>query len=582
MRVNTTLVTLMMITTVLLSPAALAEAQNDGSTQTITNSETWSSDASLDGDVIVSDGGVLTIDGIISVETGSTITIQEGGNLILNSELNSADLTNELFMEVYNGTTIRPYFNGLTDSGTMRINMASEYFSSMEVNLSVGGTNITWTGEDYIDYSVEFQDAAIDVNFSGFWLFPVWIDSVQAFDSNGVIYTLDADEWNHSNGVLKTEESGAAFSINVEGELNSIGGTISGADISCSGSCSFDNSTLSWSAPINVNDGAVLTMETSIINGSRTYEDIIVHDTAMIDYDISSMTGTGGPTDMWIRLLSKRVINTNLKDAPSTVHYEGLGYLGSDGDLILDENGAIDLGQNNNPEISKFLRMTEWVDSSGNLHQEDGMIMITLNGGMSVWNSDYSITLDPAPTTPIYTANVELPFVVIDKIVPEDNQGTVDKGLGVMLTVSNTGNVDVATNIRCFEGIDEADMATIYVSLEAGQTKEIPGVWYANASGAKSLNCKASIPSFFNSLADDLTSASGTESEQVSFKDAEDRDDAPIILYAAIIIVIVIATIIFTRVSANKLSAVEEAKNYDNEAIEESIESTDLDEENTE
>ena len=67
MRVNTTLVTLMMITTVLLSPAALAEAQNDGSTQTITNSETWSSDASLDGDVIVSDGGVLTIDGIISV-----------------------------------------------------------------------------------------------------------------------------------------------------------------------------------------------------------------------------------------------------------------------------------------------------------------------------------------------------------------------------------------------------------------------------------------------------------------------------------------------------------------------------------
>ena len=582
MRVNTTLVTLMMITTVLLSPAALAEAQNDGSTQTITNSETWSSDASLDGDVIVSDGGVLTIDGIISVETGSTITIQEGGNLILNSELNSADLTNELFMEVYNGTTIRPYFNGLTDSGTMRINMASEYFSSMEVNFSVGGTNITWTGEDYIDYSVEFQDAAIDVNFSGFWLFPVWIDSVQAFDSNGVIYTLDADEWNHSNGVLKTEESGAAFSINVEGELNSIGGTISGADISCSGSCSFDNSTLSWSAPINVNDGAVLTMETSIINGSRTYEDIIVHDTAMIDYDISSMTGTGGPTDMWIRLLSKRVINTNLKDAPSTVHYEGLGYLGSDGDLILDENGAIDLGQNNNPEISKFLRMTEWVDSSGNLHQEDGMIMITLNGGMSVWNSDYSITLDPAPTTPIYTANVELPFVVIDKIVPEDNQGTVDKGLGVMLTVSNTGNVDVATNIRCFEGIDEADMATIYVSLEAGQTKEIPGVWYANASGAKSLNCKASIPSFFNSLADDLTSASGTESEQVSFKDAEDRDDAPIILYAAIIIVIVIATIIFTRVSANKLSAVEEAKNYDHEAIEESIESTDLDEENTE
>ena len=64
-----------------------------------------------------------------------------------------------------------------------------------------------------------------------------------------------------------------------------------------------------------------------------------------------------------------------------------------------------------------------------------------------------------------------LPYVQIDKVVPEDTQGTVDKGLGVMLTITNTGTVDVATNIRCYEGVDEADMATIFVSLEAGQTK---------------------------------------------------------------------------------------------------------------
>ena len=72
------------------------------------------------------------------------------------------------------------------------------------------------------------------------------------------------------------------------------------------------------------------------MNGSRTYEDIIVHDTATIDFDTDSMSGTGGPTDMWIRLLSQRVITTNLKDAPASVHYEGLGYQASNGDLILD------------------------------------------------------------------------------------------------------------------------------------------------------------------------------------------------------------------------------------------------------
>ena len=563
MRGNTTIVILAMMMTALMSPLTLAEAQDDGSTQTISSSETWTSDNTLNGNVTISNGGVLTIDGSINVATGSKITVDSGGSLILNGALNAAESMNEIYMEVYPNTVVEPYFDGLVDSGVMRINMAQEYFSSMDVQLEVMETNLSWTGEDYLDFNVEFTDEPVNINFSGFWQFPVWIDSIQAFDSNGAIYNLDADEWTHNNGVLKTEEGEASFSLTVDGDFTSVGGIISGADISCSGTCSIANSTLSWSAPMNILDGGHLNAETSNINGSRTYEDIVVHDTASINYDTETMTGTGGPTDMWIRLLSKRVIETNLKDAPASVHFEGLGYLGSNGDLMLDEYGAIDLGENNNPTVSKYLRMTEWVDSSGTLNQETGMIMITLNGGTSVWNGDYSVTLDPAPTTPSFTANIALPFVVIDEVKPEDSQGTVDKGLGVMLTVTNTGGVSVATNIRCYEGVDEADMATIYVSLNAGESKDVPAVWYANSSGAKTLNCKVSIPSFFNSLADDLTSMAGTDSDAVSFKLAEDREDAPIILYSAIVIVIIVGTLIFTRVSANKLNTVNESEELD-------------------
>ena len=546
-----------------MSPLTLAEAQDDGSTQTISSSETWTSDNTLNGNVTVSNGGVLTIDGSINVATGSKITVDSGGSLILNGALNAAESMNEIYMEVYQNTVLAPYFDGLVDSGVMRINMAQEYFSSMDVHLEVMETNLSWTGEDYLDFNVEFTDEPVNINFSGFWQFPVWIDSIQAFDSNGAIYNLDADEWTHNNGVLKTEEGEASFSLTVDGDFMSDGGIISGADITCSGTCSITNSTLSWSAPMNILDGGQLNAANSNINGSRTYEDIIVHDTASINYDTETMTGTGGPTDMWIRLLSKRVIETNLKDAPASVHFEGLGYLASNGDLMLNEYGAIDLGENNNPTVSKYLRMTEWVDSSGTLNQETGIIMITLNGGTSVWNGDYSVTLDPAPTTPSFTANIALPFVVIDEVKPEDSQGTVDKGLGVMLTVTNTGGVSVATNIRCYEGVDEADMATIYVSLDAGESKDVPAVWYANSSGAKTLNCKVSIPSFFNSLAEDLTSVAGTDSDAVSFKLAEDREDAPIILYSAIVIVIIIGTLIFTRVSANKLNAVNESEELD-------------------
>ena len=563
MRGNTTIVILAMMMTALMSPLTLAEAQDDGSTQTISSSETWTSDNTLNGNVTISSGGVLTIDGSINVATGSKITVDSGGSLILNGALNAAESMNEIYMEVYQNTVLEPYFDGLVDSGVMRINMAQEFFSSMDVHIEVKETNLSWTGEDYLDYNVEFTNEPVSINFSGFWQFPVWIDSIQAFDSNGAIYNLDADEWTHNNGVLKTEEGEASFSLTVDGDFMSDGGVISGADITCSGTCSITNSTLSWSAPMNILDGGQLIAANSNINGSRTYEDIIVHDTASINYDTETMTGTGGPTDMWIRLLSKRVIETNLKDAPASVHFEGLGYLASNGDLMLNEYGAIDLGENNNPTVSKYLRMTEWVDSSGTLNQETGMIMITLNGGTSVWNGDYSVTLDPAPTTPSFTANIALPFVVIDEVKPEDSQGTVDKGLGVMLTVTNTGGVSVATNIRCYEGVDEADMATIYVSLDAGESKDVPAVWYANSSGAKTLNCKVSIPSFFNSLAEDLTSVAGTDSDAVSFKLAEDREDAPIILYSAIVIIIIIGTLIFTRVSANKLNAVNESEELD-------------------
>ena len=563
MRGNTTIVILAMMMTALMSPLTLAEAQDDGSTQTISSSQTWTSDNTLNGNVTISNGGVLTIDGSINVATGSKITVDSGGSLILNGALNAAESMNEIYMEVYQNTVLEPYFDGLVDSGVMRINMAQEYFSSMDVHLEVMETNLSWTGEDYLDFNVEFTDEPVNINFSGFWQFPVWIDSIQAFDSNGAIYNLDADEWTHNNGVLKTEEGEASFSLTVDGDFMSDGGIISGADITCSGTCSITNSTLSWSAPMNILDGGQLNAANSNINGSRTYEDIIVHDTASINYDTETMTGIGGPTDMWIRLLSKRVIETNLKDAPASVHFEGLGYLASNGDLMLNEYGAIDLGENNNPTVSKYLRMTEWVDSSGTLNQETGMIMITLNGGTSVWNGDYSVTLDPAPTTPSFTANIALPFVVIDEVKPEDSQGTVDKGLGVMLTVTNTGGVSVATNIRCYEGVDEADMATIYVSLDAGESKDVPAVWYANSSGAKTLNCRVSIPSFFNSLAEDLTSVAGTDSDAVSFKLAEDREDAPIILYSAIVIIIIIGTLIFTRVSANKLNAVNESEELD-------------------
>ena len=562
MRRATIIVAFFMISTILIMPTGLSQPQTDGTTQVITSSESWDINSEFDGEVTVTEGATLTISGDISIATGSSIVVDEGANLVLTGGLSALEMSSGVFMEVYDTTMLQPNFTGLVDSGTLRINLAKDYFSTMDVNVTVGDSTIAWAGEEYLDYSVDFNDQAINVSFQGFWQFPVWIDSIQAFDSNGVIYTLDADDWQHNNGVLKTEEGEASYSITINGNFDSNSGSIEGAELSCIGVCTIDNSTLTWSSPINVQDTGTLSIMTSIINGSRTYEDIIVHDTGTINYDTSTMTGTGGPTDSWIRLLSQRIISTNLKDAPASVHFEGLGYLGSSGDLTLDENGNVELSQHNNPELNKYLRMTEWLDSSGGMNQEDAMVLITLSGGNSAWSGDYSITLDPAPATPSFTANIPLPYVVIDSVMPEDNKGTANKGIGVMVTASNTGDVEVSTNIQCFEGDELADVTTLYVTLAPGESKDIPTTWYANSSGAKSLNCKPLILPKFNTLSEDLGQSAGTESELVSFKDAEDSEDMPIILYGAIVIVIVIGTIIFSRISAKKLTETEEEKDY--------------------
>ena len=76
------------------------------------------------------------------------------------------------------------------------------------------------------------------------------------------------------------------------------------------------------------------------------------------------------------------------------------------------------------------------------------------------------------------------------------------------------------------------------------------------------MNCKPLILQKFNTLSEDLGQTVGTESELVSFKDAEDSQDMPIILYGAIVIAIVIGTVIFSRISAKKITETEQEKDY--------------------
>ena len=565
---------LLMLTSLSALTNVSSNPQTDGSTNTISSSEIWASDGPLDGDVIVSNGAILTVNGDITVADQSSILVEEGGVLDLNGKLIGENLN--AVLRVDDESVINADFGSLTGEGKLIINF--DLFTTQYCNITIGDVKTNISSQDKVEIDMTFNGTPFNITFEIYSFILPEISTIQSRDVNGVIQTIRAEDITHSGSSIawKGEPS---FGITVEGTMNSMGGEFQGANISCSGACNFENSTLIGSAPINVKNGTSLTAETSSIIGSRTDEDIILHDSAAISYDVNTMTGTGGTTDSWIRLLSQRVIQTNLMDAGATVHFEGIGWSGDTGDNILDENGRVDIG------TSEARRIVEWVDGDGVYGSEDSEVLITLNGGITTWSEGYDILIDPAPTTPYHEVSIDLPFVSIDSVVAEDTSGTANKGLGVMVTVSNTGDAPVKTNIRCYEGDDLADTTTLLVSLDVDETKKIPTTWWANASGSKALTCKALVPTGFNSLASTLTSSSGTTSSEISFKDAEETEDAPIILYGAILVFILIGTVAFTRRSAAINSGTEEEseeKQYDDEILDEADEQIDTEEDSNE
>ena len=90
-----------------------------------------------------------------------------------------------------------------------------------------------------------------------------------------------------------------------------------------------------------------------MIQGSRTDEDIIVHDTGDITYTDSS--GTGGFTDAWIRLLSQRALHTNSGNI--TVHATGLGYYGSTVDNVTNEDGHVNYALSEHARILSLIHI---------------------------------------------------------------------------------------------------------------------------------------------------------------------------------------------------------------------------------
>ena len=523
MRTHAPTAALLLSVLLLCLPLAAAQAPSDGGTTSITGSETWTEDSHMDGHVVIADGGSLTVNANITVATGSSITVEDGGQLVVTNgalvsdDLNAGLMVNSMF------ATLTLNFGDLADEGVVQLKFDHVINAESKFNVTIGNETINASGEELVQFDVPLNGTDLVVSFDSYYFTPTYVLWAKAIYGGGNADTVLAQDMDASDAPLYWFQSG--FDINAHGDLSITSSTVTGASIHCESLCRFDGTQLVGSAPVDAATTASVAVLNSIISGSRSDEDIILHDQATIDYQNSQ--GTGGTTDAWIRLLGERTLTTNIPQGSLDIYDMGWG--AADWNDLTDENGEIVLV----PEgaTNEHKRIVAWMDGDGVVHQEEATITLSITSSWGV----FATTID-APTTSPATLEVDLPFVEVTAVAPEADVAFANSSVSGMITVANSGEAPVSgVSIWCYEGEDVADTTDVSVSLNPGESKDVPFTWYAYTAGEATLNCKPLLPTALDAISDDVVDLTGATSTVVTWEYAEEEEDAPLLIFIAVV-----------------------------------------------
>ena len=187
---------LLMITSLSTIPLFSSNPQTDGSTNTISASETWASDGPMDGNVIISNGATLTINGDITMADQSSILVEEGGTLDLNGKLIGENLNAAL--RVADESVISADFGSLSGQGQLIINFDQYVISEQFCNLTINGQTTDVSGQSKAEIDVTYNGSPINVTFEIFSFILPEISTIQSRDINGQIQTILAQDINQT------------------------------------------------------------------------------------------------------------------------------------------------------------------------------------------------------------------------------------------------------------------------------------------------------------------------------------------------------------------------------------------------
>lgn len=482
---------------------------SDGSSVTITDQQLWSSEGELfDGEVIIANGGSLTITGNVSVEDEAQITVQDGGTLeIKGAEISSINAPNSLKLFAQDGRISVP-LDGQGGEVSITISFSESLISYAPfVGISGQTPQLVNGDEILVNYSAESGEEN------------VWVNLTHNPSSIPIITTASVE---NDAGVTKIHNAAElvseglyyccvrTWSIDIEegGSALLDSGKIVGSNILVAGQMQVLNtSSLFKSGPVVVSDSGSLSVIDSMVTGSMDDEDVILGWNSEITWQNS--TGTGGFVDHWIVIADAQTIHVPIQSAG--ILASGLGWLGLTKQGTSDEFG--------NFEIVMPERIISLQDSAGNSWNESATLLVVWDGPWGNISSQVSLT--PEPLTEV---QLDLPSLAVTSVSVNRTEASVNKPITVTVEVSNNGlNGAEDASLDCVRtNGEDARISPAFpqISVGAGQTSEVSFTWRGNVEGNYGLSCSLLEPNEWLG-----TMSPSVDTETVSWKALVNADD---------------------------------------------------------
>ena len=502
------------------------------------------SSGTLSGNYTVTNGATWTVSGDYEIAENTAIVIEEGATMVVSG---SMDAVAPPKLNLAGTANVLVPVGNLGDSGVLRIDFADEILYGIDIEIN-NETSVNWTGTQF-DWNGDLDVENITVNITTHPFQITSISSITLSAQGTTPVLLEAEQMSGNGTSLVIPDRNNAWSIDVQGSLI-VTGSIFGAGITCSGTCTLNGAQMTSTGPIEVMGSISVTDST--LSGGISDEDIIVWDDASVTW--TNSTGTGGVTDNWVNILTTRTIGI---ENGYVVFY---GY-----DMGYDSISTSPLGDNNTFEpanmgdnvieiaLDERDRMIRWQDGDGVVHEESASGLVVLS---TPWG-DYEHQIPDLPKVNHFDVSLDLPSLSFDSLVESDDENNVNSRLGIMATVTNNGDASANFLIDCISNGTDANVGVnVPYSAGPGETIEIPMNWDSAVEGELTLDCEIFVPYHFNGFEVVSTGSASTNPVTWSIEDDESTN-----LVLPIAIGLVAAVLIFVLVLRRQMG-IEAAKEY--------------------